>query len=136
MPKGKRKKPENRTAHEEIACVIRWADRQGFGGVPAIEALRHRRLTACSPRSNGPTSTAFATGYSAKTAREIGHQNLTKLHIAAEIETARAKRAERCELTADWVADELRKIAGANLADYMKSTTEGDPYRDFFGTDA
>ena len=31
---------------------------------------------------------------------------------------------------------ELRKIAGANMADYLKSTTHGDPYRDFFGTDA
>jgi len=65
-----------------------------------------------------------------------GHQNLTKLHIAAAIEKARAKRAERCEVTVDWVFDELRKIAGANMADYLKSTTHGDPYRDFFGTDA
>ena len=32
------------------------------------------------------------------------------------------------ELTADWVIDELRKIAGTNMADYMKSTTDGDPY--------
>ena len=31
-------------------------------------------------------------------------------------------------MTADWVVDELRKIAGANMADYMKSTTDGDPY--------
>jgi phage terminase small subunit len=34
-------------------------------------------------------------------------------------------------LTADWVVEELRKIAGANMADYMKSTPEGDPYLDF-----
>ena len=38
---------------------------------------------------------------------------------------ARDKRAERCELTADWVVEELRKLAGANMADYMKSTPEG-----------
>ena len=43
------------------------------------------------------------------------------------LEKARAKRAERRELTADWVVDELRKIAGANMADYLKSTTHGDP---------
>ena len=35
------------------------------------------------------------------------------------IEKARAKRAERCELTADWVVDELRKIGFANMADYI-----------------
>jgi hypothetical protein len=61
-------------------------------------------------------------------AAEIGHENFIKLHVAEKIEQARAKRAERTEVTADWVVDELRKIAGANMADYMKSTTDGDPY--------
>ena len=45
-------------------------------------------------------------GYSAKTAREIGRQNLTKLDIAEAIEKARTKRAERTEVSADWVVDE------------------------------
>jgi phage terminase small subunit len=58
----------------------------------------------------------------------IGHQNLTKLNVAAAIEKARAERAERCALSADWVVEELRKIAGANMLDYMKSTPAGDPY--------
>jgi hypothetical protein len=34
-----RKYPENRTAREEIACVIDWAERQGFAHVPAMRAL-------------------------------------------------------------------------------------------------
>jgi phage terminase small subunit len=75
-------------------------------------------------------------GYSAKTAAEMGHENLIKPHVAEKIEKAQMKRAERAELNADWVIDELRKIADANMADCMKSTTHGDPYRDFFGTDA
>ena len=54
--------------------------------------------------------------------------------IAAAIERAKGTPG-RTELTADWVIDELRKIAGANMADYLKSTTHGDPYRDFFDTD-
>jgi hypothetical protein len=41
MPKGKHKTPQNR-AREEIASVIDWAERQGYGDVPAIEALRHQ----------------------------------------------------------------------------------------------
>jgi hypothetical protein len=32
---------------------------------------------------------------------------------------------------ADWVVDELRKLAGANMADYMRSTPQGAPYLDF-----
>ena len=76
---------------------------------------------------------AIRAGYSAKTARVIGHENLTKPDIAAAIEKAMAERAERTELTADWVVDELRKIAGANMADYMKSTPEGLSVVDFSG---
>ena len=48
---------------------------------------------------------------------------LTKVDIAAALEKARAKRAERAELKADWVVEELRKIGFANMADYMKSTS-------------
>ena len=74
---------------------------------------------------------AIRAGYSAKTARVIGHENLTKPDIAAAIEKARAERAERTRLTGDMVVDELRKIGFANMADYMKSTPQGDPYLDF-----
>ena len=63
----------------------------------------------------------------------IGHENLIKPNVAAEIAKARAKRSERAELTADWVVDELRKLAGSNMADYMKSTPEGRIVLDFSG---
>ena len=74
---------------------------------------------------------AIRAGYSAKTARVIGHENLTKPNIAAAIEKAKEVRAQRTRLTSDMVVDELRKIAFANMADYMKSTPEGDPCLDF-----
>jgi phage terminase small subunit len=46
-------------------------------------------------------------------------------------------QATAAELTADMVVDELRKIAFANMAGYMKSTPGGNPYLDFSGlTDA
>jgi phage terminase small subunit len=79
------------------------------------------------------TQAAIRAGYSAKAAKEIGYRQLTKAHIAAEIEKAQSKRAERCEVTADWVIDELRKLACANMADYMKSTPEGGVVLDFAG---
>ena len=74
---------------------------------------------------------ALRAGYSAKTARVIGpEKNLSKPVVAAAIEKARAKRAGRAEVTADWVVDELRKLASSNMADYMKSTPAG-PALDF-----
>ncbi len=36
-------------------------------------------------------------------------------------------------MTADWVIEELRKLASANMADYMKSTPEGGVVLDFAG---
>ncbi len=50
---------------------------------------RDRRRAKPDSGSRLPAGGAGA-GYSAKTAREIGHQNLTKLHIAAALEKARA----------------------------------------------
>ena len=74
---------------------------------------------------------AIRAGYSAKTARVIGAQNLSKLNISAAIEKARTAHAVRAELNADMVIDELRKIAFANLADYVSRTAAGEPYLDF-----
>jgi hypothetical protein len=69
------------------------------------------------------TQAAIRAGYSAKSARVVGCRSITKANIAAAIEKARTKRAERTELTQDWVVDELRKIAGANMLDYMNTTS-------------
>jgi hypothetical protein len=35
-------------------------------------------------------------------------QNLSKLNIASAIEKARTTRAERCELTVDWVVGDVK----------------------------
>jgi hypothetical protein len=57
----------------------------------------------------------------------VGPENLSKPVIAAAVGKARAKWTE---LTADRGIDELRKIADAHMADYMKSTTHAHLYLD------
>lgn len=57
------------------------------------------------------TQAAIRAGYSEKTARQIGAENLTKPVIAQAIETALAKRSERVEITADRVLQELGRLA-------------------------
>jgi hypothetical protein len=66
------------------------------------------RLTTCI--STGPITWVRARR---PERRPSFRQNLRKLEIAAAIEKAIAGRAERAELTADLVVDELRKIAFA-----------------------
>lgn len=61
------------------------------------------------------TQAAIRAGYSPKTARQIGQQNLSKPAIAAAIAEAKAKRLERVEVTADEVLRLLKRRAHSNL---------------------
>lgn len=58
------------------------------------------------------TRAAKAAGYSEKTAKQIGSENLTKPVVQQEIAKAVSKRAEKLEINAEWV---LRK--GVELHD-------------------
>lgn len=53
------------------------------------------------------TQAAIRAGYSAKTAGAIGNENLQKPAIAAAIMDAKDARAERTEVTAEWVVERL-----------------------------
>jgi len=59
------------------------------------------------------TRAAKAAGYSEKTAYEIGAQNLKKIEIKKEIDRITNNRAERLEVSADLVVQELAKIGFA-----------------------
>ena len=69
-------------------------------------------------------------GYSDSTAKEIGHENLTKPHIAAAIQEAMDTRAERTEITADRVLEEVAKLAFSSIGDYYRISDEGEPIID------
>src|SRR5882724_1801576 len=77
------------------------------------------------------TQAAIRAGYSKKTARFIGHENLTKPDIALEVAKRQAKRADKLEVTAESVVAELAKLGFCNMQDYMRSGKDGDPYLDF-----
>ena len=79
------------------------------------------------------TQAAIRAGYSARNAGKIGPELLGKTRIAAAIEDALEARAQRTGVTADRVVAELAKIGFANMLDYMKAGTDGDPYLGFSG---
>lgn len=60
---------------------------------------------------------ARAAGYSEKTARSIGDENLTKPDIAAAVAEAIAKRSAVTQVDAQWVLDRLAAEAGADVRD-------------------
>jgi phage terminase small subunit len=57
------------------------------------------------------TQAAIRAGYSPKTARQIGQQNLSKLVIQAEITEGRKRASERTEITVDRILQQLAAIA-------------------------
>ena len=68
------------------------------------------------------TQAAIRAGYSAKTAKSIGQENLTKPDIAKALAQAKVKRAEKTGITAERVLEELAAIAFFN----WKAITEAD----------
>lgn len=62
------------------------------------------------------TQAAIRSGYSEKTAQEIGSENLSKPIIAARVQELIEKRSKRTEITADLVLQELLKIATVDIA--------------------
>ena len=56
------------------------------------------------------TQAAIRAGYSEKTAKEIGCENLTKPNIQEYIQAQMNKRAERVEITADYVLNGIKDL--------------------------
>lgn len=63
------------------------------------------------------TQAALRAGYSARTARSMGAENLTKPDIATAIAAAKAERSERTKVDADWLLMRLAEEAEADVAD-------------------
>lgn len=77
------------------------------------------------------TQAAIRAGYSKRTAQVISSENLSKPIIAAAILDRQKALADKAGVTVDQVLAELAKIGFANMADYMRVGTDGDPYLDF-----
>lgn len=71
------------------------------------------------------TAAAIRAGYSRKTARAIGAENLTKPNIAAEIEKRSKRLVSKLEITQERVRQELAAIAFANGTDFAIITHNG-----------
>lgn len=68
------------------------------------------------------TQAAIRAGYSAKTAGQIGDENLKKPDIATAVAEAMKTRAARTEITQDMVLKELAKIGFADMRKLLRWT--------------
>jgi len=65
------------------------------------------------------TQAAVRAGYSRRTARSIGSENLTKPDIQEHIEHLMAERVARTEMTSDAVLHALEELAYSNIFDVL-----------------
>jgi phage terminase small subunit len=71
------------------------------------------------------TQAAIRAGYSGKTAYSIGEENLKKPEIAAAVQEAMDKRAERTEITQDYVLRGIQGVVEATLEDQPAVALKG-----------
>lgn len=71
------------------------------------------------------TQAAIRAGYSAKTARNIAQELLTKPHIQVELQKRRGKVEKKLEVKQESIIAELAAIAFSNGADYAKVVSDG-----------
>jgi phage terminase small subunit len=94
-------------------------------------SAKERRFVEEYPVDFNATQAAIRAGYSEKSARSIGAENLTKPHICAALKEALDALQAKATRTADEVLAELEHIAFANMQDYMGANADGDPVLDF-----
>ena len=68
------------------------------------------------------TQAAVLAGYSPKTARSIGQENLTKPVIASKIEEIQQQRLQKLEITGELLLEEVAKIGFKNLSSDVEFT--------------
>lgn len=91
---------------------------------------RQKRFVAEYLIDLNATQAATRAGYAEKTAYSQGQRLLKHVEVAAAIEKSKAKRADRTEITADRVLEELARIAFANSGDFFDWGPSGITVRD------
>jgi hypothetical protein len=76
------------------------------------------------PKDFNATKAAERSGYSVKTARAIGYENLTKPHIQERLSAIIAKRAEASAIDAARILEEIDTVATSDVGELFDLTGE------------
>lgn len=80
---------------------------------------KQERFCAEYPQDLNATKAAIRAGYSRKTARQMGSENLSKPYILEKITYQQKKALDQAEIKAADVLRELEKVAFSNIKDYL-----------------
>lgn len=74
---------------------------------------------------------AIRSGYSEKTAKQIGSENLSKPDIAEYIAELKEKRTKKVEIDAAWVLESLKKVHDRCMQEEAVTDRDGAPTGEF-----
>lgn len=77
------------------------------------------------------TQAAIRAGYSKKTARQVGSENLSKPAVEQAIAQAQQERSERTKISADWLLERLAEEATADVADLYDENGRTKPIHEW-----
>jgi phage terminase small subunit len=86
---------------------------------------KEQRFVAEYTIDQNATQAAIRAGYSQRTARSIGSENLARPAIADAIAMATQAQSERLKRTADHVVREVERLAFSNILDYITPSEDG-----------
>jgi phage terminase small subunit len=81
-------------------------------------------------KDHNGTQAAIRAGYSKTTAAQQATRLLRNAHVKAEVAKHVEKAAKKVDLTLPMVLEELALIGFANMGDYFRVTSDGDPVID------
>ena len=77
------------------------------------------------------TQAAIRSGYSKKTAKVIGYENLTKPYIRDYLASLIAKQAEKAEITVQEIIQDLKKLKDRCMQEIEVRDKEGNPIGEY-----
>jgi phage terminase small subunit len=97
--------------------------------MPVLSNSKHERFAQEIAKGSSITAAYAAAGFS-KNDSNASRLNRNEL-VRARVDEILAEAAQACGVTVQRIVDELAKIGFANMADYMRGGSDGDPYLDF-----
>lgn len=96
--------------------------------MPALKNARHERFCQNVAKGMSATDAYAEAGYNGGASH--ASRLATNGNIKARIAELMGKAAEKAEISVARVLEELAKVGFANMADYIRTTDEGDAYVD------
>ncbi len=121
MPASKKKPPAKKKAPPAVKAVT--ATRPAATG---DLTPKQARFVAEYLIDLNATQAAIRAGYSAKTAKVIGHENLTKPDVAKAVAAAQVRREEKTDVKSADVLREIERLAMFDPADLTELKSPAD----------